>query len=168
MITKEMIVRGLFRKDILAFVKDGEHDPACQMGGDWFWFGCDREGPEDPKEYLESLSLDQMVDAIYAALESFIESENPEDYDAYVGHELYLRKRDDMVSKPFVVDIEEVNRKKVIVYAMSSAEAKEVAENLYADGEIDLTRNCYDGVRFDAIRAGRDDVQSYDVYGEEG
>ena len=167
MITKDMVLRGLLRKDILTFVED-ETDPICQIGKEWLYFGCGREKPEDPKEYLESLSPEAMAGAIFNALYDEGYLGNGVFSDAYRWCEVYLRSRDDEVKKPFIVDIAETNRKSVIVYAMNKEDAESEAERLLECEEIDLSRNCYDGPSFVAAPANFNALQDLDVYGEEG
>lgn len=47
--------------------------------------------------------------------------------------------------KPYVVEIEEVFRRKVIVWAENTGDAAARAEELCDSGDIDMDRNCFGG-----------------------
>lgn len=47
--------------------------------------------------------------------------------------------------KPYIVEIEEVFRRKVIIWAENTGDAAARAEELCDSGDIDMNRNCFDG-----------------------
>lgn len=50
-----------------------------------------------------------------------------------------------MPLKPYIVEIEEVFRRRVIVWAENTGDAAARAEELCDSGDIDMDRNCFDG-----------------------
>lgn len=59
--------------------------------------------------------------------------------------ELKERPKPEPNTYPYVVEIEETYRRKVIVWAENNLAAINKADKLYEDGHIDLSRNCYNG-----------------------
>lgn len=92
MITKEMVRDGIHNGSI-NFVKDPnmEHGTVCQIGDDWFYFGCLKAEELDPDEYVESMPEDDVVGLVFNTLEEFREDGAFDDEYAY--YEAYLTER---------------------------------------------------------------------------
>lgn len=92
MITKEMVRDGIHNGSI-CFVKDPnmEHGTVCQIGDDWFYFGCLKAEELDPDEYVESMPEDDVVGLVFNTLEEFREDGVFDDEYAYC--EAYLTER---------------------------------------------------------------------------
>lgn len=92
MITKEMVRDGIHNGSI-HFVKDPnmEHGTVCQIGDDWFYFGCLKAEELDPDEYVESMPEDDVVGLVFNTLEEFREDGAFDDEYAY--YEAYLTER---------------------------------------------------------------------------
>ena len=59
MITEDMVREGI-RNGSVRFVKDPnmEHGTVCQIGEDWFYFGCLKAEELDPDEYITEMPED--------------------------------------------------------------------------------------------------------------
>lgn len=92
MISKEMVRDGIHNGSI-HFVKDPnmEHGTVCQIGDDWFYFGCLKSEELDPDEYVESMPEDDVVGLVFNTLEEFREDGAFDDEYAY--YEAYLTER---------------------------------------------------------------------------
>lgn len=92
MISKEMVRDGIHNGSI-HFVKDPnmEHGTVCQIGDDWFYFGCLKAEELDPDEYVESMPEDDVVGLVFNTLEEFREDGAFDDEYAY--YEAYLTER---------------------------------------------------------------------------
>ena len=92
MISKEMVRDGIHNGSI-HFVKDPnmEHGTVCQIGDDWFYFGCLKAEELDPDEYVESIPEDDVVGLVFNTLEEFREDGAFDDEYAY--YEAYLTER---------------------------------------------------------------------------
>lgn len=70
--------------------------------------------------------------------------------------------------KPYIVEIEETFRRKVIIWAKDTGDAAALAEELCDSGDIDMERNCYDGrIAVTSGIADEDELDEYDQYGDD-
>lgn len=92
MITKGMVRDGIHNGSI-RFIKDPnmEHGTVCQIGDDWFYFGCLKAEELDPDEYIETMPEDDVVGLVFNTLEEFREDGTFDDEYAYC--EAYLTER---------------------------------------------------------------------------
>ena len=69
------------------------------------------------------------------------------------------------MKKPHIVELTEAYRRQVVVWAEDENEAFEIATDLYETGEIDMTRNTFDGLDIDVIGiAAGSNVGMYDQF----
>lgn len=70
MITEDMVREGI-RNGSVRFVKDPnmEHGTVCQIGEDWFYFGCLKAEELDPDEYITEMPEDDVAALVFDALE---------------------------------------------------------------------------------------------------
>lgn len=92
MITKEMVKTGI-RNGSIRFVTDPnmEHGTVCQIGDNWFYFGCEKAEELDPDEYLKTMPENELIDQIYDTLEEFRKEGEPFD-DEYAYYEDFLNE----------------------------------------------------------------------------
>ena len=70
--------------------------------------------------------------------------------------------------KPYIVEIEEVFRRKVIIWETDTGSAAARAEELCDSGEINMERNCYDGrIAVTSGVADENELCKYEQYGGE-
>lgn len=92
MITEDMVREGI-RNGSVRFVKDPnmEHGTVCQIGEDWFYFGCLKAEELDPDEYITEMPEDDAAALVFDALEQ-IRNDGAFD-DEYAYYEAYLTER---------------------------------------------------------------------------
>ena len=92
MITKVMVRDGI-RNGSIRFIRDPnmDHGTVCQIGGDWFYFGCLKAEELNPDEYIETVPEDDVVGLIFNTLEEFREDDIFDVEYAYC--EAYLTER---------------------------------------------------------------------------
>ena len=92
MITEDMVREGI-RNGSVRFVKDSnmEHGTVCQIGEDWFYFGCLKAEELDPDEYITEMPEDDVAALVFDALEQ-IRNDGAFD-DEYAYYEAYLTER---------------------------------------------------------------------------
>lgn len=92
MITKVMVRDGI-RNGSIRFIRDPNMDrgTVCQIGDDWFYFGCLKAEELNPDEYIETVPEDDVVDLIFNTLEEFREDDTFDVEYAYC--EAYLTER---------------------------------------------------------------------------
>lgn len=92
MITEDMVREGI-RNGSVRFVKDPnmEHGTVCQIGEDWFYFGCLKAEELDPDEYITEMPEDDVAALVFDALEQ-IRNDGAFD-DEYAYYEAYLTER---------------------------------------------------------------------------
>lgn len=92
MITKEVIKKGIEEGWIL-FIKCPNFGAGtvCKIGENWFYFGGTTAEELDPEEYLEQISVDDIVNEIFDVMEDFRTDSFFEDEYAY--YEAYLREK---------------------------------------------------------------------------
>ena len=92
MITKDMVLEGIHNGSV-RFVRDPnmEHGTVCQIGEDWFYFGCLKAEELDPDEYITEMPEDDVAALVFDALEQ-IRDDGAFD-DEYAYYEAYLTER---------------------------------------------------------------------------
>lgn len=92
MITEDMVREGI-RNGSVRFVKDPnmEHGTVCQIGEDWFYFGCLKAEELNPDEYITEMPEDDVAALVFDALEQ-IRNDGAFD-DEYAYYEAYLTER---------------------------------------------------------------------------
>lgn len=92
MITKVMVRDGI-RNGSIRFIRDPnmDHGTVCQIGDDWFYFGCLKAEELNPDEYIETVPEDDVVGLIFNTLEEFREDDTFDVEYAYC--EAYLTER---------------------------------------------------------------------------
>ncbi len=92
MITEDMVREGI-RNGSVRFVKDPnmEHGTVCQIGEDWFYFGCLKAEELDPDEYITEMPEDDVAALVFDALEQ-IRNDGAFD-DEYAYYEAYLNEQ---------------------------------------------------------------------------
>lgn len=92
MITEDMVREGI-RNGSVRFAKDPnmEHGTVCQIGEDWFYFGCLKAEELDPDEYITEMPEDDVAALVFGALEQ-IRDDGAFD-DEYAYYEAYLNEQ---------------------------------------------------------------------------
>lgn len=92
MITEDMVREGI-RNGSVRFVKDPnmERGTVCQIGEDWFYFGCLKAEELNPDEYITEMPEDDVAALVFDALEQ-IRNDGAFD-DEYAYYEAYLTER---------------------------------------------------------------------------
>lgn len=93
MITEDMVREGI-RNGSVRFVKDPnmEHGTVCQIGEDWFYFGCLKAEELDPDEYIKAMPEADVVGLICNTLDEFRKSGETFG-DEYAYYEAYLNEQ---------------------------------------------------------------------------
>ena len=93
MITEDMVREGI-RNGSVRFVKDPnmEHGTVCQIGDDWFYFGCLKAAELDHDEYVKAMPEADVVGLICNALDEFRKSGETFE-DEYAYYEAYLNEQ---------------------------------------------------------------------------
>ena len=92
MITEDMVREGI-RNGSVRFAKgpNMEHGTVCQIGEDWFYFGCLKAEELDPDEYITEMPEDDVAALVFGALEQ-IRDDGAFD-DEYAYYEAYLNEQ---------------------------------------------------------------------------
>lgn len=93
MITEDMVREGI-RNGSVRFVKDPnmEHGTVCQIGDDWFYFGCLKAAELDHDEYVKTMPEADVVGLICNTLDEFRKSGETFE-DEYAYYEAYLNEQ---------------------------------------------------------------------------
>ena len=93
MITEDMVREGI-RNGSVRFVKDPnmEHGTVCQIGDNWFYFGCLKAEELDHDEYVKAMPEADVVGLICNTLDEFRKSGETFE-DEYAYYEAYLNEQ---------------------------------------------------------------------------
>lgn len=87
MVDRAMILEGI-KYGLVQFKVDpfGEHGTVCAIGDSWFYFGGEIAEEMNPKDFLQTVPLEEIIEGIVTALDDFRTDENeapPREYRYY-------------------------------------------------------------------------------------